>query len=292
MTTPSTSAAARAALVPRDVVAVNGPDAVSYLQGQLSADVDALAVGTSTWALALHPQGKVAAWFRLTRVDTDAFRCDVDAGHGDRVVERLARFRLRTRCDIEPVAGCVLCAIRGDHVPDLEVPSGVSVIPVEWAGWRGVDLLGPQDIVAALLPIDGVETADRIWYEAGRIGAGLPAMGAEIDDDTIPAEVGVVEASVCFTKGCFVGQELVARIDSRGAATPRRLRRLVVDGPAPPAGAAVVVGDAPAGRITSAAIGPEPGRAVALGLLKRDVEPPVDAVVRWDGGSAAARVLT
>jgi folate-binding protein YgfZ len=113
-------------------------------------------------------------------------------------------------------------------------------------------------------------------------------MGAELDERTIPAEAGIVERSVSFTKGCFVGQELVARIDSRGGNVPRRLRGLLVAGDdVPPAGATVAVGEKEVGRVTSAARSPAQG-PVALAYLGRAVEVPATVAVRWDGGGAAA----
>jgi len=103
----------------------------------------------------------------------------------------------------------------------------------------------------------------------------------------------VVERAVSFTKGCFVGQELVARIDSRGGNVPRRLRGLVVEGDVvPPAGAAVLAGDREVGRVTSAARSPARG-PVALAYLGRAVDVPAPVVVRWEGGEAGgdARAL-
>ena len=93
--------------VARDVVRVSGPDAVTYLQGQLSQDVVALQVGACAWTFVLQPQGKVDAWFRITRLADDSFLCDVDAGFGEALVTRLNRFKLRVKvtmvkCSDEP----------------------------------------------------------------------------------------------------------------------------------------------------------------------------------------------
>ena len=84
----------------RDVVRVQGPDAVTYLQGQLSQDVAALAVGGTTWSFVLQPQGKVDAWMRVHRLADDTFRLDTDAGAGAAVEARLRRFLLRTKAEI------------------------------------------------------------------------------------------------------------------------------------------------------------------------------------------------
>jgi folate-binding protein YgfZ len=268
--------------LPRDVLRVSGRDAASFLQGQLSQDLDPLPVriGSSADALLLQPTGKVEAMLRVTRWTEGAFLLDVDAGWGDSVEARLRRFLLRMDVAIEPLPWRCL-ALRGPRAH--EVDTGALALQADWPGWPGVDLLGDPPPAPA-----GVPEATAEDYEAARIEAGVPRMGAELDDRTIPAEAGVVERSVSFTKGCFVGQELVARIDSRGGNVPRRLRGLVVEGKAaPPAGAAVAVGDKEVGRITSAARSPARG-PVALAYLGRAVEVPAAVAVRWDGGEAAA----
>src|SRR4029079_16799682 len=109
---------------------------------------------------------------------------------------------------------------------------------------------------------------DAAALDAARIEAGWPAMGAEITDQTIPGELGaVVIAAVSFTKGCYPGQELVERMDSRGASAPRQLRRLAsADGSPLASGAAVTVDGRDVGRVTSAAGG------AALALVGAAVE--------------------
>ena len=84
----------------RDVVSVAGADASSYLQGQISQDVDALSVGDSAWSLILQPQGKVDAWFRITRTGDDRFLLDVEPGHGPSLLARIERFLLRVAVDV------------------------------------------------------------------------------------------------------------------------------------------------------------------------------------------------
>ena len=126
--------------------------------------------------------------------------------------------------------------------------------------------------------------------EVDRITAGLPKMGAEITDGVIPAELGqaVIDASVSFTKGCYTGQELVARVDSRGGNVPRHLRGLVIDGDQPPLpGSEIVVGDKVVGTVTSSAFAPARGAAIALALVHRSVEPPAAAVVRGPSSAGA-----
>ncbi len=128
--------------------------------------------------------------------------------------------------------------------------------------------------------------------EVERINAGVPKMGAEITDGVIPAELGqaVIDASVSFTKGCYTGQELVARVDSRGGNVPRHLRALVLGGEEPPApGSEIVVGDKVVGTVTSSTYAPERGASIALGLVHRSVDPPAAAVVRGPAEAGAGR---
>jgi folate-binding protein YgfZ len=287
-----------AVVVARDVIEAQGPDTFTFLQGQLSQDLESLAVGDSAWSLVLQPQGRVDALARVTRTDEEALILDVDGGHGEALLARLSRFKLRVRCDLVPLDWRTV-ALRGPGAGDVDVAAHAPpvIAPARWPGVEGVDLIGP-DVEAPA----GVPTADLAAYEALRIEAGWPAMGAELDERTIPAEAGIVEASVSFTKGCFTGQELVARIDSRGGNVPRRLRGLVfAGGELPPVGAEVRRdedrdddgdGAKPVGHLTSVARSGELGGPIALAYLGRGVEVPAEVTVSWDGGSAPAQART
>lgn len=283
MSASVTDGAPFAVRIARDVVRVSGPDAVTYLQGQLSQDIAALAVSGCTWTFILQPQGKVDGWFRITRLADDVYLCDIDGGYGDSLIARLNRFKLRVQVSIEPLEWeCV--AVRGVPAADIDgVALGAPVAaPVDWSGTVGVDLLGP----AVALPA-GVAEAGQAAYDAWRVAVGMPAMGRELDETTIPAEAGVVDISVSFTKGCYTGQELVARVDSRGNRTPRRLRRVVLDA-AVPSGSRPGPDTAPtvdAGTPVRALDGREVGvittavEGVALAYIRREVEPPAGVTV-------------
>jgi folate-binding protein YgfZ len=230
-----------------DAVVVSGPEAESYLQGQLSQDVATMAEGEVKASFLLEPTGKVCAWLSVRRDAADRFTLWVDGGFGSLVIERLARFRLRTKVDIEP--------------------------ETEARAWPEVVL--PED---------------------ERIAAGVPRMGAElVPGQTIPAEAGqqIIDWSVSFTKGCFTGQELVARIDSRGGHVPRHLRGIVVAGDVePPPGATIEADGKDVGRLTSVARSVTREATIALGYVARAVTPPAPVTLRWDGGEAAAEVRT
>jgi folate-binding protein YgfZ len=276
---------AAAHLLSRDVVRVSGPDAASYLQGQCSQDVEALEPGGSADALLLSPQGKVEVFVRITRVGDD-FVIDTDEGYGETVVARLQRFRLRVKVEFEPLAW-VCAALRGPGAAGGVAGSPPVVVPVEWPGLSGLDLLGPppdgglNDWIADQVVVCG----DEAW-EAARIEAGIPRNGREIVEGTIAAEVGLVDRSVSFTKGCFTGQELVARLDARGSNVARRLCGIVLDGPGgagAPVGATVWTtdGEHEVGRLSSVARSPGSGTGVGLAVVHRRVTPPAEVQVSW-----------
>ncbi len=280
------------------MLSVSGPDTTEYLQGQCSQDVTALADGDSADALLLSPQGKVEVYLRLTRLGDQHFLIDTDEGFGAVAAARLERFRLRMKVDIEP-RDWICLGVRGPDAAThlVGTPEGVVAVPVVWPGFFGVDLLGPP-------PADGpshwigagvVRSGPEAW-EAARIEAGMPRNGMEIVEGTIAAEVGLVDRTVSFTKGCFTGQELVARLDARGSKVARRLAGVVFDGPAGPeemlVGATVLTADEvhEVGQLSSVARSPALGAHVALAVLHRRVTPPAAVVVRWTGDDGTRTV--
>ena len=266
----------------RDVVEARGPDATSFLQGQLSQDLDAIGEGGSAWSFLLQPQGKVDALLRVSRPDGDRWLLDVDGGYGEAVLARLNRFKLRVKCDLEPLDWkCVAVrdATSEANSPGSSAHTRTSVASsVGWPIHDGVDLLGPD-----VEPPQGVDVGTPEEYERLRIEAGWPSMGAELTEKTIPAETGIVHLAVSFTKGCFTGQELVARIDSRGGHVPRHLRGIDAGSGSLTAGAPLTRDGKQVGTVTSAA------GAIGLAYVSRDVEPPAEVVLE-DG--TAVRVVT
>ncbi len=260
----------------RDVIAVSGSESVAFLQGQVSQDVEAVPVGSSAWSLVLQPTGKVDTWLRVHRVGSDEFVLDLDTGHGGAAIARLERFKLRTDVTFEPYTGWSMVAGRG---PDATGHGSGARLTAEvsWPGFEGVDHLGPDVVMADRAPSMSVDD-----FEALRIAAGWPRLGAELTDSTIPAEAGaaLVESSVSFTKGCYTGQELVARIDSRGGNVPRPIRVLVGPvGSAMDVGATVGADGDDVGRVTSATR-PRPGvAALALAPMSRKIDSGAEVTV-------------
>lgn len=297
------------ALVERDVVAVTGPDSGRYLQGQLSQEVVTLPVGSSTWSLLLQPTGKVEAWLRVHRTDDDAYALDVDAGWGEALVARLTRFLLRTKAELsEPDRRLVLARRHGPAFVELgREPEGLAAAPsvlagvVVGPGVAGIDhVLAPGVASSDLVAAGGPALVAEAAFERYRIAHGVPALGAELTNDTIPAEGGqwLIDASVSFTKGCYTGQELVARIDSRGNTVPRPVRLLEFEegafapgtGPAP--GAAVGADDKDVGRCTSVAPALGAGHPVlALATVARSVPVGVPVDVEAPAGDRVTAVV-
>ena len=233
----------------RDGTLVEGPDALDWLQGQLTQDVSDLALRETRHSLLLTPQGKVASFCRVTRTGADSYLLDVERGHGQALFDRLKRFKLRVKVTLEQVT------VRAEARPE-----------------RGWDALGAPEIVAGEPAGEAVDAEGEGEFE--RILAGVPRLGRELTDKTIPQEAGeaLVSRAVSFKKGCYTGQELVARLDARGANVPRQLRILrgiaTDDGVPPPPGSSLEVDREPAGEVTSAAIGSD-GSWAGLALVKR-----------------------
>ncbi|MFM8646026.1 MAG: YgfZ/GcvT domain-containing protein [Actinomycetota bacterium] len=239
----------------RDVITARGADTRSFLHSQLSNDIISLAPESSRYSFVLEPTGKLSAFLRVRCVAEDHFVLDVDAGCGEDALTRLNKFKIRVKCEFTLTSQHVV-AVRGLNA---EARTATLAQPGAVAAWHEAD--GAVDIFAAAngLAVTATPTAplaDLATYHAERVRCAWPIFGIDIDGDTIPAETSLVDDCVSFTKGCYPGQELVERMDSRGSTAPRRLLRL----PARPANGVIAavgeqytVGDTPLGRCTSVA---------------------------------------
>jgi folate-binding protein YgfZ len=249
------------------VFAVTGADAGKYLHSQLSNDIASLPVGGSRYSFVLEPMGKVIALARVTRTEEETFILDTEnvADLGEQLLARLNRFKIRVKADIAVSTQKYLCLRSRDGSPIEQAGFAVS----QWGSGAVVD--------APLTTIDNSVVSQFVHvsteeFDALRIRSGWPAMGREIiAGETLPAALGVVSLAVSFTKGCYPGQELVERMDSRGSSAPKNLRLLtgsIVDNAK--SGDAVVVNGETVGEFTSVA--PDcalayVGRAVELGAV-------------------------
>jgi len=244
----------------RSYVRVQGPDAEDFLQRMLSNDVSTDVCD----ALLLTPKARVIAPLRVWQRGPDDFLLLTEPELGETVRSALLRARFAAKCEIEPE----------EHVSAI-VFGEADGIPNDDYGVPAVEVLDE--------PVE--PTMDDDELEVMRIAAGTPRFGREIDDRVLPAEAGLVERSVSFTKGCFPGQEPIARLHYRGHAN-RGLRVLTWDGSEMPAADAPVGYEGKeVGRVTSAAR--DGDRIVALAYVR--VEVPADAEL--DVGAFKARPL-
>jgi folate-binding protein YgfZ len=254
--------AVSAASRPRAYLRVAGPDAEDYLQRMVSNDVAALGAGGSCPALLLTAKARLIAPLVVLRRSADDFLLLTEPELGETVRTQLVRMRLRARCEVEPEEHRSVIA--------FGVEGGLPAIEY---GPNAVELLD-----------SGVEpTLAGDELELRRIVAGGPAWGKELDDRVLPAEAGLTETHVSFGKGCYPGQEPVARLHYRGHPN-RSLRRLGVDAlELPGQDTELSLEDKVVGRITSAARRSD-GTILALGYVR--IEVPAGAELAFTTGTA------
>jgi folate-binding protein YgfZ len=306
----------------RGVVAVSGPDRLSWLDSMSSQSLRTLPPGQSAEALLLDPAGHIehalhivdddeTTWLLVERADTDA------------VLDFLQKMRFMLR--VEPVDRTADFATVGSMgLPDAvaAVAAAPHGIPLSWhdpwqsvvegghqyarpaaggdggahehpgSGYRWFETLVPRDSLGTLVEKVAAgepAAAGTLAAEALRIAAWRPRLAAEVDERTIPHELDWLRTAVHLTKGCYRGQETIAKVHNLGH-PPRRLVFLHLDGSEGiqvPAGAEVLAGDVVVGRITSSAVHHELG-PVALAVVKRSTDPSIDLVVRTADGVVAA----
>jgi tRNA-modifying protein YgfZ len=246
---------------PRAFIRAAGPDAASYLQRMVSNDVEALGVGGSCEALLLTAKGRVIATMRILRRGEEDFLLLTEPEVAEQLLAELQRMRFAAKVEVEPEehrAYLLLGDVNGG------VPNGDYGIPA------GEILDGDRPALPELSEEE---------LETLRIEAGKPRFGREIDESILPAEAGLDETHISFTKGCFPGQEPVARLHYRGHPN-RRLRVLEVEAAEP--GVELVWEGKVVGRVTSAVPG------LALGFVRNDV--PDDAALELAGAEGHARM--
>jgi tRNA-modifying protein YgfZ len=253
----------------RAYVGVSGPDAAAYLQRMVSNDVEALGPGEACQALLLTAKARLVAPLTVLRRSADDFLLLTEPALGETVARELTRFRFAARCAIEVEEH------RSTVVLGAKAPEGAIETPDY--GVPAYELLDGDE--------PGAEAIGAAELERLRILARTPAWGRELDDRVMPAEAGLEERAISFTKGCYPGQEPVARLHYRGHPN-RSLRVLLLDGSEPPAyDAELTLDDRVVGRVTSA-VG-DGDTTLALAYVRREV--PDDAALLL--GSRAATQL-
>jgi folate-binding protein YgfZ len=277
---------------------VTGGDAISFLQGLISQDVGS-APGSVARSFLLSPQGKLRALLWVLIGEQEAILI-TDSGSSESVISDLTRYRIRVDVQIVPVEVPVF-ELLGPEAADVLQRAGAAV-ESGWQnignGWVARVPMGGLDRYLfvgidpdSLMELGAVRCGEQA-AAAVRIEAGEPKMPTDVDESTIPQESGLVADSVSFTKGCYLGQELVARIDSRGHVN-RHLRGLVVnENVLPPANSEIFSGERAVGVVGTVAESLTRRAPVALALVRREVEPGTEVEIKWGGGSTMARVKT
>jgi tRNA-modifying protein YgfZ len=278
----------------RAMFAVRGGEAADFLQGQVSNDVESLSPGQGCYATILNHKGKLRTDLRVLR-GADFFWLDTDAiGHAV-LRHMLDTYTLGRDVSWEDVGEShALLSLIGpaaddliDSPPPAEEHSFVDSGAGLWVRTDvGIDLLCSTARAQELRAELGVEDVSEEVAECVRIESGRPRLGFDMDAETIPQEAGINERAVNFDKGCYVGQETVARLHYKGKPN-RHLRGLLLSEPAERR-AEIVLGDKPVGRVGSACVSPRLG-PIALALVRREAAPGDTVLV--DGAEARVAEL-
>ena len=277
----------------RGVLRITGPDRLSWLHSLTTQQLEGLAAGAAAQALVLSPNGHIEHHLTLTD-DGTATWLHVEPGTAAALVEFLESMRFMLRVEVADVsADYAVLTVLGPRAGDLaEGLEGVAA-RLELSSFGAIDLVVARDRLpdtAGHLVRRGAAAAGMWAFEALRIAAHVPRLGLDTDHRTIPHEVGWIESAVHLTKGCYRGQETVARVHNLGH-PPRRLVFLHLDGSAerlPGHGDPVELDGATVGFTGSAARHYELG-PIGLALVKRTV--PVDATLLAGGVPAAQEVI-
>ncbi|MEM4657922.1 MAG: aminomethyltransferase family protein [Candidatus Methanosuratincola sp.] len=298
---------------------MRGKDAGRFLQGMVTNDVLGLEPFRSAYAAILTPKGRMVSDLTIYR-HPDHFLLDVEPGMGGRVRDYLLKYRLSFKAEIEDATEALalvsLCGAKaGDvaravfeeaYLPDegafVEARLGgadVIVAGVNRIGEKGFDIYAPaacaEGVWEALAEAGGAFGIRPFGMEAMevlRVEAGIPRFGVDMGEDTIPLEAGIDHA-ISYEKGCYVGQEVVARIHWRGHVN-RKLVGFTFSSTMPPrAGARVKHGERDVGYITSSIVSPHVGGPIALGYIRRELTSPgTPVMVEVEGGVVQAAVAS
>jgi folate-binding protein YgfZ len=311
----------RAALVDRSDrgrIVVSGADRSSYLQGLLTNDIAALSAGSGCYTAYLTAQGRMIADAWVYELG-DVILMIVDAGVMSSVLARLDQFIFSEDVRLGDVSGTFtqtgiigpasaaileevtgVAAARLDGLPEHgNLRTDVRGAPViitrtTDAGEPGFDLFAERSgavSIGAALERAGIPALDQETGEAIRVEAGIPKFHRDMDEDTIPLEAGIESRAISFTKGCYVGQEVIIRVMHRGhGRVARRLVGLSLTGDVSPISVPVRSGEREVGHVTSAAFSPLLERPIALAYVHRDfVQPGTELNV--EGRVAVVSVL-
>lgn len=284
-------------------IAVTGSEAGEFLQGQLTNDVEALEPGAGCYAALLDRKGRVRADMRVLRVDDATFLIDTEPDAAAVVLSHLSMYKIGRDAEVAAAEGDdALLSLIGPRAEQIVgAPLGREhshrevkidgVVCRAIATDLGADLIVPadgRDAVEAALQRAGAEAVGPEAAEIARVESGRPRLGREIEPErTMPQEAGINDRAVSFTKGCYIGQETVARLHYKGKPN-RHLRRLRSTEPLA-AGAGVTLDGRELGTVGTAVLSPANG-PLALAVLRREAEPGAEVEIAG-GGTATVEAI-
>jgi folate-binding protein YgfZ len=287
----------------RGFIDVIGPDGAEYLQGQLTNDVEAVAVGDGQYAALLDRKGHMQTDLRLIRVGESAILLDLEPAAKDVALKHLTMYSIGRDVQVgDATTERAFISLIGPRAAEIagtpplpefanEATKLASVDVVAVGTREGIDILFPaaerDRVIAALTEAGAVEVSPEA-VEILRVEAGIPRFGAEMDAGTMPAEASIVDDVVSFTKGCYIGQETVARLHYKGKPN-KHLRGLRLSAAAAP-GAALRLGDKEVGTLGGAVVSPAHG-PIGLAIVRREAEPGTEITVGEDGVTAEVVAL-
>jgi folate-binding protein YgfZ len=282
----------------RGKLMVTGPDAAEYLQGQLTNDVESLEPGDGQYAVLLDRKGHMQSDMRVLRPAAEEIWLDTEPEGLEATRRHLQMYKIGREVEVADLSaersilsliGPRSAEIAGtpplpEHACELATVSGVKCLAAGTA--TGIDLICEASetgrLREALADAGAVEVSGDA-AEILRVEAGAPRFGAEMGIATMPAEAGIVEATVSFTKGCYIGQETVARLHYKGKPN-RNLRGLRLSAPAGP-GASLLLGEKEVGTLGSACVSPSLG-PIGLAIIRREAGAGDTLAVGEDGVTA------
>jgi folate-binding protein YgfZ len=283
----------------RGKVVLRGADALEYLQGQLTNDVERLNENEGCYAALLDRKGHIQADMRVLRLSGGDVWLDLEPEPLAAALRHLRTYSLGREVEIEDVSErWAIVSVIGPRAGELSGFDGLAEEHTQrFREWDGVEVLavatdlgldlivrsedGPQ-LQAVLVEAGAVEVGAEA-AEILRVESGRPRFGAEMSARTMPAEAGIVDRAVSFTKGCYIGQEPVARLHYKGRPN-RRLRGLRLER-AEESGVPLLLDGKEVGVIGTACVSPALG-PIALAIVRREAEPGARLQVGEDGGSA------
>ncbi len=282
-------------------IALEGPDAAEFLHGQVTNEVEGLEVGSGCYALLLDRKGHLQADMRILRTSPEALLVETETATRDRLLKHLGMYKIGRQVEVGGIEKTTITLAGPGTIEVTELAPG-DENAFTATRIAGADCLAVATNVGLDIVCDATDAAaireeleskraipvSAAALEILRVEAGRPRFGHEMTEASMPAEAGIVDRAVNFTKGCYIGQEPVARLHYKGRPN-RHLRGLRFTGPAV-AGDTVRLGERDLGKVGTVVLSPASGR-VGLAILRKEAEPGATVTVVTESGETEATVV-